>query len=224
MDLAEVDRAVSRPGRYFLDDGLWEIVVGLWLALTVALPEFVGGAVANWAPCAMLLGVLAIRPAVLSAKARWVFPRTGRVTYPEPGTLPSRSSLGLGPGRGQVVSGPSTGRLNWLWAAIIAGAGAVPLALTRGLPRGHGFHLAVGAALGAAFLFASWRWGQRRWIALGVVLAALGLLVANSRLDDPARLAAHTAGLAAALMASGGAAFASYLRHAPGPGADADGR
>ena len=109
MDLADLDRAVGRSQRYFLEDGLWELATGLWLALTVALPLLLEGPAANWAPVAMLLGSLAIRPAVLAAKSRWVFPRTGHVTYPEPGTRPpiriARAARAL-----------STWRSAWLWA------------------------------------------------------------------------------------------------------------
>jgi hypothetical protein len=224
MDLADVDRAVGRSKEYFLEDGLWEIVTGLWLALTLALPAFLGGVVANWSPVAMLLGSLAIRPAVLAAKSRWVFPRTGRVTYPDPGGS-RHSSLGIGLGPGPVASGASAGRIDWIWASSLAAAIAIPLALTRGLPRGDGgFHVAVGAVLGAAFLFAARRWGQRRWIATGVALMALGLLVAASGLAGATGLTIHTAGIAAVLILSGAAAFAGYLRRAPRVGADADGR
>jgi hypothetical protein len=224
MDLADVDRAVGRSQEYFLEDGLWEIATGLWLALTVALPLLIEGPAANWTPVAMLLGSLAIRPAVLAAKSRWVFPRTGHVTYPEPGKrAPSRVALGLGPG--SVVSGASTGRLDWVWVSSIAAAIAIPLALTRGLPHGDGgFHVAVGVALGAAFLFAAWRWGQRRWTVVGSGLMALGLLIAASSLDSATKLMLHAAGIAAVLILSGAVAFAGYLRRAPRTGADADGR
>ena len=54
MELAYVERALKRPGEYLFEDGLWEVVAGLWIGLTVALPQFVGGAVANWAPVVWL--------------------------------------------------------------------------------------------------------------------------------------------------------------------------
>jgi hypothetical protein len=200
MDLAEVDRAVSRPGRYFLDDGLWEIVVGLWVSLTVALPLSLGGDAGPWA----LITVLLVRPAVLAAKSRWVFPRTGRVTY-----------------------APPASRSRWTVAAAVglaAGVAAV-LVLVRRSPTGpEGAHVVAGMIFGAAFLFASWRWGQPRWRIAALAMLALGVSVATSGLERSVALAAHVGGVALILMASGGAAFASYLRHAPGPGADADGR
>ena len=223
IDLTDVDQAVGRSQQYFLEDGLWEIVTGIWLALTVAVPAFVGGVVANWSPVVMLLAGLGIRPVVLAAKSRWVFPRTGHVTYPDPGKVQPSRSLGVSPGR--AVSGASTGRLDWVWAVSIAGAIAIPLALTRGLTRGDGgFHVAIGGALGAAFLFAAWRWGQRRWMALASTQVALGLLIAASGLAGPTRLAIHAAGIAVALIASGSMAFAGYIRTAPKAGIDDDGR
>jgi hypothetical protein len=89
MELTDVDRALKRPQQYFLEDGLWEIAVGLWLALTAALPLLIGGAAANWGWSVMLLTGLGLRPAVLAAMDRWVHPRTGHVTYPDEGQAPS---------------------------------------------------------------------------------------------------------------------------------------
>ena len=98
MEPMDVDRALKRPGEYFFEDGLWEITVGLWMALTVALPLLVGGAAGNWSPVMVLLTSLGLRPAVLAAKGRWVYPRTGRVTYPDPEEVPpTEISLGLSP-------------------------------------------------------------------------------------------------------------------------------
>jgi hypothetical protein len=223
MDLADVDRAVGRSQQYFLEDGLWEIATGIWLGLTVAVPAFVGGVVANWSPVVMLLAGPGIRPAVLAAKTRWVFPRTGHVTYPEPGRVAPSPSLGLGPGRD--LGGASTGRLDWVWAISVASVIALSLALTWRVASGDGaFHVGVGGALGAAFGFAGRRWGQRRWLGLALGLVGLGALVAVSGLDGPKKLAAHAAGIAVALIASGALAFAHHLRHAPKAGAEADAR
>jgi len=202
MDLADVDRAVSRTGRYFFDDGLWEIAVGMWLASTVAFPVLAGGVVAPWAA----LTVLLVRPAVLAAKSRWVYPRTGRVSYPPPASA-------------------GAGRRNAVVAVAVAAAVAVPLAMVRGLPAWDApAHVAAGVITGAAFLFAARRWGQRRWNVVALFLLALGIAVASSRLDRTGALQAHVGGIGAALLASGTFAFASYVRHAPKAGADAGGR
>lgn len=206
MDYAEVDRAVSRSGRYFLDDGLWDVAVGLWLGLTVSIPELVGGPVARWAPLAMLLGAFAVRPVVLAAKSRWVFPRTGRVTYPSPGSH-------------------RAGRWNAAAAVGVAAAVFVPTVLTSRLgPGDAAAHAVAGAAIAVAFVFAAWRWRQRRWYLVAAAMLTLGLLVAAAGLDRARAVAAHVGGIAAVLLASGAFAFAGYLRRAPKAGADVDGR
>ena len=200
MDYAEVDRAVARTGRYFFEDGLWEIVLGLWIALTIALPLSLSHDVGPWAVIAALL----IRPAVLAAKSRWVFPRTGRVTYADPAA-----------------------RSRWNAAAAVglAATVAVLLVLARRLPTGDaGAHGAAGLIFGAAFLFAARRWGQGRWTVVAAAMLALGCVAATSGLDHASALALHTNGIALVLIASGAFAFVAYLRRAPLPAEGGDGR
>jgi hypothetical protein len=197
VELADVERALKRPDEYFLEDGLWEITVGLWLALIVALPLLVGGAAANWSPVLMLLTGLVLRPAVLAAKRRWVYPRTGRVTYPD---LPVPRSR---------VRALLIGLIGMGAAALTA----LALQSSRRLGYGDaGGHLAVGVVLGGFLLFAALRWRQRRWIALAGVVMAVSALVAFSGLPEERALAGHAAALAGALVASGAIAFAAYRR------------
>ena len=59
---------------------------------------------------------------------------------------------------------------------------------------------------------------------MGSALMALGLLIAASSRGSATKLTLHAAGIAAALILSGAAAFSGYLRRAPRRGADADGR
>ena len=230
MDLPDVDRALKRPRVYFLEDGLWEIAMGLWIGLTVALPLLVGGALADWSPVVLLLTSLGIRPVVRAAKSRWVYPRSGRVTYA--GDLPQappRVSLGLSPATGPTA-GPVPPNRAVAWSAgLLGAAAAIFMGAGFGLSKRVGFgdaggHLAVGLALGIFLLIAAWRWRQRRWIALAVVFPLLGALTASSGLDREDALALHAAGMAAAIVVSGMVAFVRYLRRAPKPLAEADGR
>lgn len=227
MELTEIDRALERPREYFLEDGLWEIVVGLWMALTAALPLLIGGAAANWGWSVMLLTGLGLRPAVLAAKDRWVHPRTGHVTYPDGGQGARPASLGLGPATSasSVPQGWAAARVgaNLLgpFVAIVWGAG---LGLSRrGLGDASG-HVAVGFAVGILCLVAAWRWRQRRWIGLAVAFPLLGVAVASSGMSGEPALAAHAAGIACVLVVSGTVAFVGYLRRAPKPRLETDGR
>jgi hypothetical protein len=227
MEVTDVDRALKRSQEYFLEDGLWEIAWGLWMALTVALPLLIGGVAANWGWSVMLLTGLGLRPAVVAAKDRWVHPRTGHVTYPAEGQGPHPVSLDLSPARG-LTTGPAPQG----WAAARLGtsvlgmtmAAAISLSLSRRGFGDAGAHITLGFILGALLLIAAWRWRQRRWIALAVTLPLLGAGVASSGMSGQRALAAHAAGIACALVASGTVAFASYLRRAPKPLIDPDGR
>lgn len=227
MELTEIDRALTRPREYLLEDGLWEIVVGLWMALTAALPLLIGGAAANWGWSVMLLTGLGLRRAVLAAKDRWVHPRTGHVTYPDGGQGARPYSLGLSPATSAspVPQGWVAARLgaNLLGPVVgfIWGAG---LGLSRrGLGDASG-HVAVGLTVGILCLVAAWRWRQRRWIGLAVAFPLIGAAVASSGRSGEPALAAHAAGIACALVVSGTVAFVSYLHRAPEPRLEADGR
>jgi hypothetical protein len=217
MELAAVERALKRPDEYFLEDGLWEITWGLWMALTVALPLFVGGAAANWSSVLMLLTGLVLRPAVLAAKRRWVYPRTGCVTYPELPVALGPVSLGLSPATAPAGEGVPRSRIRVLLIGLIGMGAAVLMALALQSSRRFGYgnaggHLAVGVALGGFLLFAAFRWRQRRWIALAGVVMVVSALVAFSGLPGERALAWHAAALAGAFVASGALAFAAYRR------------
>lgn len=221
MELAEVERALRRPREYFLEDGLWELTLGLWLAVTVALPLFVGGAAANWSPVIMLLAGLALQPAVRAAKRRWVDPRTGCVTYPELPVARGPVSLGLGAATAPAEEGAPLSRSRVLLSGLIGAGGAVLVALALQSSRSFGYgnaggHLAAGVALGGFLLFGAVRWGQRRWIVLAGVVIVVGALVALSGLPQERALAWHAAALAGALVASGALAFAAYRRRTAG--------
>lgn len=88
-----IERAMQRTQRYWYDDGLTEIAVGLVLAL-VGLVFFVEAAAPRgllWPSfSAILLPVLAFGGTIIgsrlvkAAKERLTYPRTGYVSYPKP--------------------------------------------------------------------------------------------------------------------------------------------
>ena len=229
MERMDVDRALKRSGEYFYEDGLSEIVVGLWIGVTVALPLLLfgwaqGATAALWAFTSSGL----VRPAILAAKKRWVHPRTGGVAYPDPATVsPTLTSLRLSPASRPAV-GPVPGR----WAATyFLVPGVLVMLLLLGVEQsrrlgiwGAGGHLLIGSLLSGCLLLVWWRWRQRRWIALAFALALLATAVASSGLGWERALALHAAGIAVAFIASGAVAFATYLRHAPKPLPQTNGR
>jgi len=231
MGRTDVDRALRRSGEYFFGDGLCEIVVGVWIGLTVAVPVFVLGWEQGGAVAALLAfnGGWLLRPAILAAKGRWVHPRTGRVAYPDPANVPpTLTSLGLSPAN-RPTPGPAQGYRATLLISILPGAFADAVLLgiegsRRGGLWGASGHVVIGSLLAAGLLLAWARWQQRRWIVLAFVLALLATAVASSRLDWERALLLHVVGIAVALIATGAVAFVGYLRRAPKALAEADGR
>ena len=229
MERMDIDRALKRPGEYFFEDGLCEITVGLWIGLTIAVPQLLLGwakgdvtATLAWATS------FSLRPAILAAKERWVYPRTGRVAYGPESMRPSQASLGLSPADGPAA-GPAPSHGATLLSYFLPGTLAFLVLLgLEGSTRlgiwGAGGHLLLGSLLSSWLLLAWWRWRQRRWVALAFALALLATAVASSGLEREGALALHAAGVAGAILASGTVAFASYLHHAPGPVPEADGR
>jgi hypothetical protein len=232
MELQDVERGLKRPCEYFFEDGLWEIAMGLWFGLTLALPLLVLGPLEE--PVWLLLlytclcGALGLRPVVVAAKDRWVHPRTGHVRYPDPEPGPTRISLGLDPATRPTVGPSSQRRAAYMRLVLLPGACTLLVGAGFGLSRRLGFgdaggHMTVGFALGIAFLIAAGRWQRLRWIVLAVWLPLLGLLMASIGVSRGRAVAEHAAGIAATLVASGAAAFVSYLRRAPTPLTDAHG-
>jgi hypothetical protein len=230
--LPDVERGLRRPGEYFFEDGLWEIAMGLWFGLTLALPLLVLGPLedSGWLLLyAGLVGALGLRPVVVAAKDRWVHPRTGHVRYPDPGTGPTRISLGLDPATRPTVGPASQRRAAYMRLLLLPGACTLLVGAGFGLSRRLGFgdaggHVTVGFALGIAFLVAARRWQRLRWIVLAVWLPLLGLLMASIDVGRGRAVAEHAAAIAATLVASGAVAFAGYLRRAPEPLPEADGQ
>jgi len=227
----DVERALKRSGEYFFEDGLGEIVVGLWIGLTVGLPLLVlgWGAVRDVGWLLPFTSGGLLRPAILAAKARWVHPRTGRVAYPDPANAPpTLTSLGLSP-----ADRHAAGRPPGYWATSLSYTlpGVLVVFVLLGIEQsrrlgiwGGSGHLLIGFLLAACLLFAWWRWRQRRWIVLAFALALLATAVVSSHLDWERALAAHWAGIAVALLTSGTVAFVGYLRHAPERRPEADGQ
>lgn len=159
-----------------------------------------------------------------------MYPRTGRVTYPDPGkTPPAPTTLGLDPASGPQVSGVPGSKAR-LWGAIgIAAALSVFMGVSLSVSRRLGFgpvglQLAVGIVLAGGLLVAAWRWGQRRWLGLAVTVVLLAVLAAASGLDQDRALALQAAGSACALVVSGTVALVGYLHRAPKSLPESDGR
>ena len=228
MERADVDRALKRPGEYFFEDGLCEIAVGLWIGLTVALPQLLLGWAKGDLTATLAWAVsFSLRPAILAAKEKWVYPRTGRVAYAPENMRPSTASLGLSRAN-RPAAGPAPGHGATLLSYFLPGTLVLLVLLgIEGARRwglwGAGGHSLIGSLLSIGLLLAWWRWRQGRWVALALALVLLATALASSGLEWEEALALHAVGVAGAILASGTIAFASYLHHAPKPAPEADG-
>jgi hypothetical protein len=229
MGRTDVDRALRRSAEYFFEDGLCEVVVGLWIGLTVALPLLLfGWTTGDTTAMLAFVGGYSVRPAILAAKRRWVHPRTGRVAYELETVPPLLISLGLSPAN-RLAAGPAPAYWTTSLSYTLPGAFVVSVLFGIDMSKRLGMwgasgHLVIGSLLSGCLLLAWWRWRQGRWIALASVLAFLATAVAFSRLDGERDLSIHAAGIAVAIIASGTLAFVRYLRHAPRPMGETDGR
>jgi hypothetical protein len=197
--IPQVEQAPRRAFRYWFDDGLMEIGVGLLFLAIMALFAVEGlspdgsawaGFSAVGLPLVIIGGMAVLGLALRAVKERLTFPRTGYVAYPRP--APARRILA-----GVIGAGVSLA-IVWLFAARPS------LQLALGALQG--------AALGIVFLALGLRTGLVRLAIPGFVALAAGLVATLAGLGSSLG-SALTFGLAgASTLLSGALVLAYYLR------------
>jgi hypothetical protein len=196
-DLRKIER---RTMRYFYDDGLVEIAVGVVLLMLGgfffgqrALPP--GSLLKNWLDSAFVLVFLALvfigRRLLRFLKFRITYPRTGYVAYKKKDVGPRR----------RVAAAVSGGII----AAALSTLLAVAPSLRAWLPGVNG--VLLGAAV---YLFAR-RTDIGRFYVLAAASAIIGLALAYAGFGDIEGVMLYYAVLGAAVAISGLAALAVYL-------------
>lgn len=189
-----IEDALRRPARYWMDDGIVEIMLGLFALL-------VGLAACYQAHPLLPLAVLFASPFLLRSipaiKRRLTFPRTGYIAPRRPGVFVRR----VVPVAGTAV--PFL--VMWLWRAAD---------LSR-------FDTLVPLAGGVVFGFLFWRTGLSlglaRFCALGCIVAAAGTIVALMRLPLRLALGVLLVVEGSACVVSGLFVLRSYLKAHPQP-------
>ena len=190
----QIEDALRRPARYWMDDGIVEIMMGLFALL-------VGLAACCQAHLLVVLAVLLASPFLLRSipvfKRHLTFPRTGYIAPRRPGMFVRR----VIPVAGVVV----TSLVFWLWPAADLSRfdTVIPLAL--------------GVVLGFLFWRAGLSLGLARFCALGCIIAAAGTVVALMRLPLRFAVGALFVVEGSAFVVSGLIVLCIYLKAHPKP-------
>ncbi len=195
---ADIDRVMQRTWRYWYEDGLAEMAVGvmfvvaglLFLAQAMLRAEPLASLSAIGLPIVLIGGGILARRLVATAKARLIYPRTGYVSYQR-----------------------ASGRRRTAAAAAAAVMGATLSALLATWPASRSWIPALmGSAIGATWLWLGYRLDLARYYVLGVISAVAGAAAALAGLGDTMGSAFYFAVQGVALIASGGLALRAYLR------------
>jgi hypothetical protein len=195
----QIEQIEKRTSRYYYEDGIVELGVGLLFALIGAVLLLIDGtrqgsalALVGWLALMVVTGggVYGVQWEVRQLKERITYPRTGYVAYPDR------------PNKGRYV--------------VVASAFALALVVLL-LPYewADKMSLIVGALLLVIHTFIGGRLGLPRMHVVGIIALLVGFLAALFNLGDIPGVAATFGGTGLALMLSGGVALAGYLRANP---------
>lgn len=196
-----VEKMVRRTYRYYYEDGLVEIGLGLlftasgllflaWRALQDG--GWLGGALALATALLVIGGVYGMRWAIRELKEQVTYPRTGYAAYRE--------------------GEPAVAR--WLIIVVVMGIFVAGIFLPEALER---MALLEGALLGAIVLYMGYRVGLARFYLLGGLIVAIGVAATVLFADDLMGSAVTFGGSGLILLLSGLAALSAYLRRHPEP-------
>jgi hypothetical protein len=197
----KIDNIVKHTYRYFYDDGLVEMAVGLlFIAVGLVLLAWQGF---DYSPVVTIIVVVGL-PAVVIGGAylikRLVREMKQRITYPRTGYVAYRQGE------------PSKGR----WFIPLA-AFALVVALLF-LPEAFmRMSAMVGALLAVVLIFMGYRVGLWRFYAVGVIALVSGVVLAWSDVVELIAVSLTFAITGVALFLVGALAFAGYLRRHPEP-------
>jgi hypothetical protein len=201
MSTKKIDEAVRRTYRYYYDDGIVEMAVGLLFVLTGGvLFAWMGVGSSVWVTVILILamlalaagGILLLTQGIKIAKERVTYPRTGYVSYRE--------------------KNPNRGRW-WFMAMaiiIIVTAGFWPEAL-------NDMSILIGALLFIVLAYLGYRVGLRRFFLTATATLLIGLVSASLVTEEFVGVAVTFGASGMVLLLSGVCAFRSYLDSNPVP-------
>ncbi len=195
----DIDKIVRQTQRYFYEDGLVEMAVGLlfvavgfllliWRSITSPTPASM--VLAIGLPALIIGGSFLIKRAIREIKERVTYPRTGYVAYR----------------RGE----PARGRWLVIGLSLLLAIAAFFLPQTLGrMPA------MVGALLGVILVYLGYRVNVWRFYAVGAIAVILGFGLTFLGASDILGTGLTFIGAGLALFAGGAMAFANYLHQHP---------
>ena len=197
----KIDKVVKQTYRYFYEDGLVEMAIGLlFIAVGLVLLAWQGSdysplvtiIVVVGLPAVVIGGAYLIKRLVREMKQRITYPRTGYVAYRE--------------------GEPTKGR----WFVPLAALAL--LIASFFLPEAFmNMSAMVGALLAVVMIFMGYRVGLWRFYAVGIIALVSGVALAWLGVVEIIAVSLTFAIAGTALLLAGGFTFASYLRHHPKP-------
>lgn len=199
----QLDKVMQRTQRYFYEDGLVEITVGvlflaiggLTLAFAAGLPAPLVVIISLVTPLALFGAARLLRKIVGRAKEEITYPRTGYVSYRQ-----DRSS-----------------RDRWIVVAFALGLAVLILFLPESFSQ---MPVVEGALLLIIFAVLAYRLSLRRFYLIGFLGLLVGAGSAYLLGDDTLGTAATFAGTGVAVLASGVLVLIRYLQRNPKPPVD----
>jgi hypothetical protein len=195
----KIDDVVKQTYRYYYEDGLVEMAVGL-LFIATGLVLFAWQGIGSsplvtlllvaGLPAVIIAGGFVVRRLVRDVKQRVTYPRTGYVGF-------RRNELS---------------KSRWLFPAAVLALVVASFFLPEIFGRMQAF---VGALLAVVLAFLGYRLGLRRFYALGMGALFIGVASAVLLADEVLGTALTFAGTGLLLFLSGGLVFLSYLRRHP---------
>ena len=196
-----IDKVVRRTYRYFYDDGLVEmalgllfIAVGIWLVIWNGLTAdaLSGLLLAIGLPLLIFGSAVFFKQLIKKLKERITYPRTGYVSYRE--------------------NQPDRGR--WLFI----GTAALFTLLSIFLPGSFNqMSVMVGALLGVILIYMGYRVEVRRFYLIGILSIILGFGLAQLGIDEVVALGLLFTAAGVGLLVSGAITLILYLRRHPEP-------
>jgi hypothetical protein len=195
-----VDELVKRTYRYFYDDGLAELAVGLLFALTgIILVGWHALGSTQWVTIGVVAAtvlLVAAGPLLVAWAVRTV---KGRVTYPRTGYVAYRAGE------------PGAAR----WLLMGAAVGVVVIAVI--FPEFNKMPFIVGSLVGLIFGLMGYRVELWRLYPVAVVAVILGILMTLLDVEEVIGTAITFAGTGVLLLAGGGLTLFAYVRQHPDP-------